>query len=127
MSDQSDGAATERRAILATAADYIESWLDGDSERMSGCLHPQLVKREVERGGSAPGGDLDTETRDSMVAATAQGYGRRYDRPYETTILDVSGDMASVRVVSTPYVDHLQMARVADRWLIVNALWQRRP
>lgn len=30
-------------AIAQAAIDYIESWLEGDAERMRRCLHPKLV------------------------------------------------------------------------------------
>jgi hypothetical protein len=54
---------TERAAILAPALDYIESWLDVDPDRMARCLHPDLVKREVEYDGLGRTPRLDTMTR----------------------------------------------------------------
>jgi hypothetical protein len=119
-----DGAA--RQAILAAAADYIEAWLDGDAERMGRCLHPDLVKREVEQDAAA-GPRVDTMSRDDMVAATAAGYGRRYERPYTADVLDAFGDIATVRVLSSVYMDYLHIARFGDQWQLVNVLWQRRP
>jgi hypothetical protein len=118
---------TERAAILAPALDYIESWLDGDPDRMARCLHPDLVKREVEYDGADGTPRLDTMSRADMVAATAQGYGRRYERPYQATVLDAFGDIATVRVFSSVYMDYLHVARFGDRWQLVNVLWQRRP
>ncbi len=117
--------AADRERILAAARDYIESWLDGDAERMGRCLHPQLVKRSVEQAD----GELTLEdlTRNDMVSATREGRGTRYERPYEATILDAFGDIATVRVFSSVYMDYLHIARWGERWLIVNALWQRRP
>ncbi len=119
--------AADREAILAAAADYIESWLDGDPERMGRCLHPDLVKRsvEVDEAGAAP--RVETMGRDDMVAATAEGRGRGYERPYEVTILDAFGDLATVRVFSSVYMDYLHVARFGDRWQLLNVLWQRRP
>jgi hypothetical protein len=117
----------DREAILAAAADYIESWLDGDAERMGRCLHPELVKREVVYEDADAGPRLETMSRDEMVAATAKGYGKRYERPYELTLLDAFGDIATVRVFSSVYMDYLHVARLDDRWLLVNVLWKRRP
>jgi hypothetical protein len=112
--------------IVAAARDYIESWLDGDAERMAGCLHPELVKREVEVDGTGPP-RVDTMSRDDMVAATEKGYGRRYERPYEIDVLDTFEDIATVRVLSSVYVDYLHVARFGNRWQLVNVLWKRRP
>jgi hypothetical protein len=116
----------QRAAILATAVDYIESWLDGDAERMAHCLHRELVKRSVayDADGSCR---LVTVSQADMVSATAQGYGRRYERPYDATVLDAFGDIATVRVFSSVYMDYLHVARIDGRWQLVNVLWQRRP
>ncbi len=115
----------DREAILAAAADYIEAWLDGDAERMAGCLHPQLVKRSP-ADGPRRAGEIESMTREDMIAATAKGLGTRHRRPWRAAVLDVHRDIAAVRVRSVPYVDYLQLVRTADRWLIVNVLWQRR-
>jgi hypothetical protein len=127
MTDEAEISAADREAILASAADYIESWLDGDAERMGRCLHPDLAKREVERDEESGAWTIGNMTREDMVAATAKGYGKRYERPYDTTILDAFGDIATVRLLSSVYMDYLHVARVDDRWLLVNVLWQRRP
>lgn len=116
----------DRAAIVESARDYIESWLDGDPARMARCLHPELAKRSVEQPGSS---DCTVEnlTRDVMVAATGEGRGTRYERPYEITLLDAYGDIATVRVFSSVYMDYLHVCRCGDRWLLLNVLWQRRP
>ena len=62
-----------------------------------------------------------------MIEATAGGYGRKYERPYDISIMDAFGDIAAVRVLSSVYVDYLHVARVADGWQLLNVLWQRRP
>lgn len=116
----------DRERILGAARDYIESWLDGDPQRMGRCLHPELAKRSVEPDGVG-GCSVEHLTRDEMVAATAEGRGIRYERPYEATILDAFGDIATVRVYSSVYMDYLHIARCGDEWRILNALWQRRP
>jgi hypothetical protein len=127
LTNEAEVDAADREAILAAAADYIESWLDGDQERLGHCLHPELVKRAVEYDDQERGPWIETLTRDDMVAAAGQGHGRRYERPYDATILDAFGDIATVRVFSSAYMDYLHVARFGDRWQLVNVLWQRRP
>lgn len=83
----------DREKILGSARDYIESWLDGDAERMGRCLHPALAKREsIEADPSA-----ETMTRDQMIQATSEGHGRKYERPYGTPV--------SVRFAALPMPD----------------------
>jgi len=89
---------------------------------MARCLHPDLVKREsLEADPTA-----DTMTRDQMIQATAAGSGRKLERPYQVAILDAYGDIAAVSVLSSAYMDYLQVARSGDDWLLLNVLWQRR-
>ena len=116
----------DRGAIIRAATDYIESWLDGDKERMRRCLHPQLAKRSVGIGLAGDDWPLDTIGAAEMVEATGEGRGKRYQRGHEITILDTYGEIATVKVASVPYVDYLHVARFGDAWLIVNVLWQRR-
>jgi hypothetical protein len=117
----------DRDLILEAARDYIESWLEGDAERMGGCLHPELAKRAVDLDPDTGLPTVETITREDMVTATTAGYGTRYDKPYELSILDVFEDIATVRVFSSVYMDYLHVARFGDRWLLLNVLWQRRP
>jgi len=117
----------DREAILEPARDYIESWLDGDPDRMGRCLHPDLVKRSVGVDSDSGEARVKTLSREQMVELTAAGEGTGDDRPYEIDILDVFGDLATVRLLSSSYLDYLHIARVGDRWQIVNVLWQNRP
>src|SRR5512142_1216664 len=117
----------DREKILASARDYIESWLDGDAARMARCLHPQLAKREVNVHPETGAWEVETLSRDQMIRFTEAGHGRKYERPYEISILDAFGDVATVRVLSAAYMDHVQLARFGSEWLILNVLWQRRP
>jgi Putative lumazine-binding len=119
-------AARDREAILRVATDYIESWFEADSERMRRSLHPQLVKRSLDRGGHAGDPKLDTIGAEDMVRATGVGSGTKYPRGHDVTILDLYDDLATVKVTSVPYVDYLHVARFGESWLIVNVLWKRR-
>ena len=127
ISDEAPISDADRAAIAATAADYIEAWIDGDPGRMARCLHPQLAKRAVERDPATGEWLVDEIGRDGMVEATAEGRGTRYARPYQTVLLDAYGDIATVAVFSSAYMDYLHVARFGGEWLILNALWQRRP
>ena len=117
-------------AITAVARDYIEAWLDGDGGRMRRCLHPELVKRTIVRD---PGSDdwrlgrpADAEI---MVQWTREGEGRTAiprERAFEIVVEDAFRHIASVKVLSYPYMDYLHVAKLGERWLIVNVLWELR-
>lgn len=116
--------------IHEAALDYMQSWYDGDAERMARCLHPELVKRAVLRDQDTGAERFHHLDQRQMVAKTRQGGGSADvpadQRYYTVTVLDIYGDIASARADSYEYVDYLQLARSADRWLIVNILWAPR-
>ena len=117
-------------AINAVARDYVEGWFDGDEARIRRCLHPELVKRTIYRdpatGDWRLGRPADAEM---MVGWTRAGEGRTAvaeERAFEITIENVFRHVASVRVLSSPYMDLLHIAKIGDRWLIANVLWEVR-
>ena len=116
----------DREKILASARDYIESWLDGDGERMRSALSPSLAKRGLDYGpDGTPTGlhDLDAEY---MVASAARGPRPQFGRTCTITILDVADNIASVKVASDPFIDYLHVAKLDRQWSIVNALYENR-
>jgi len=117
-------------AISAVARDYVEGWFDGDEARMGRCLHPELVKRTIYRDPVTAdwrlGRSADAEM---MVGWTRVGEGRTAvaeERSFEIVIDRVFRHVASVSVLSSPYMDLLHIAKIGDRWLIVNVLWEVR-
>ena len=116
----------DRQRIVASATDYIESWIAGDGDRMARCMHPELVKRSVKQGQQTGGCEVETLRRAEMVDETAAGEGAVDVGPYEVSVMDAYGDGAAVRVLSAAYMDYLQMVRCGEAWLILNVLWQPR-
>jgi hypothetical protein len=111
--------------IRSAVADYVLSYIDGDGERMASCLHPALRKRTVADPASGEL-DLDEAPFDEMTGAVV-AIPKSISRRFGTQVLAVTGSLASASVLSEPFLDLLHLARFDDRWLIVNALWERRP
>jgi hypothetical protein len=109
-------------AVVAAVLDYFEGWFDGDAARMERALHPDLAKRALE----ADGRSLNETTTAWMVDATGRGVGRDQDpgdRQIDVTVEDMHADIASATVRSAVYREYVHLARTADGWKIVNALW----
>lgn len=113
-------------AIRQAALDYMQGWYEGDAERMRRSLHPELAKRAILRDIQSGEQRFYSLSCEQMVEKTRQGGGtdtpsdKRY---YDVSVLDVYGDIASVRANSYDYVDYLHLARSEGRWVIVNVLW----
>lgn len=130
MSLAADFAPTKEdiQRITETSHDYVEGWYTGDVERMRGALHPDLAKRTLAH-------DLQTNTwsltrrvnAEMMVTFTEDGGGSEVGEQglkYEIYILDIFRHIASVKVLSYEYMDYLHLAKINDRWQIINVLWE---
>jgi hypothetical protein len=115
---------TERAAIERTVLDYFEGWFGGDPVRMERALHPELVKRSLQRDA------LRTISAESMIEATARGEGKNEspaDLRIEIEVEDILGELANVTVRSAVYTEYLHLARTSTGWKIVNDVWQPTP
>jgi len=111
----------DEQAITNAALDYIEGWYTADSRRMERALSPHLAKRRI-----VSADEIWHVEKPQMVEITGEGRGRLDDPEVgrkEVEILDVTGPMASVRILSEAVVDYLHFARVDGEWRIVNVLW----
>jgi hypothetical protein len=120
------GRESDESAIRDVARGYLESWLDGDAERMREALHPMLAKRGLDyAANSVPTAVHHLETN-NMIESAARGPRRQFGRTCEITILDLADNVASVKVVSEPFIDYLHLVKLDGRWSILNALYESR-
>ncbi len=112
--------ADEQDDIALTVFDYINGWYNGDAVQMERALHPDLAKRT-----------LHTDDRDHthlehmgamrLVQLARAGVGTTTpveDRVKEVVILDVQDDIASVKAITSNFIDFLHLARIDDRWAL---------
>lgn len=113
-------------AIREAALDYLQGWYEGDVERIRRSLHPELAKRRILRDPHTGEEQVRHVSQQLLIDLTQQGGGsdvpvdKRY---YDVSILDVSGEIASVRAESYEYVDYLHLALSRGKWMIVNVLY----
>ena len=113
-------------AIRQAAMDYVQGWYEGDVERVRRSLHPELAKRRILRDPETGEERFRHVTQQLLVDLTRQGGGSEVpvaQRYYDVAILDVTGEIASVRAESYEYVDYLHLALSEGRWVIVNVLY----
>ncbi len=118
---------SDSAAIIATALNYLEGWFDGSAVRMTEAVHPEMAKRQVVEGRN--GNDIRNMSAMTLVNYTGRPTprGELPDARDRVLILDIFQNFATVRTDFPDWVDHLQMARVAEgKWRIVNVLWEVR-
>jgi len=116
----------DRIAIEKAALDYIEGWFEGDAERMERALHADLAKRTFQIDPATGQPELQNLNKTSMVDYTRKGGGKAVPaerRGIKVAVLDQFRDIATARVESVSFIDYLQLAKVGERWQIVNVLW----
>lgn len=115
------------QAIEATAHDYMDGQLEGDVVRVTRALHPDLAKRNVVANPNETLG-LGRMSSDELIRYTREGALKtpRDQWQRSITVLAVDEDIATVRLESPWFIDHLQLGRFDGRWVIVNALWHRK-
>jgi len=120
--------AADSSAIRQAALDYIEGWYAGDGDRMTRALHPELVKRIVNRdtlGNVWIRGQGATE----LIRGTRAGGGTQTPaarRRTDVRILDIFQSAASARIDAGGWIDYLQLVRWRGQWVILNVLWEVR-
>ena len=122
--------AADSAAIRATAFDYVEGWYEGNAERMTRALHPELVKRIVVRDTTTGKTMVQGMGASVLVNSTRHGYGKETPKERqqkEVTILDIFGNAASAKAVMADWIDYMQLGKADGRWVIVNVLWERKP
>jgi hypothetical protein len=119
----------DREAVMRTCLDYVDGWYTADPERMARALHPELVKRTLMRDPDQGWMLGRISTYERMVELTRSGGGCRVSpaqRIYDITIRAGFRHIACVTALSPEYMDYIQLAKLGDRWLIVNVLWELR-
>ncbi len=114
----------EREAILQVAQYYVEGYYEGKAEQMNQVLHPELAKRGLI---PLPGNGklvLDLISRQGMMDAARAGIGKlpKGRQKLQVKVLDISRNIASVKIISTRFVDYLQLGKLNGGWRIINIL-----
>ena len=121
--------ATEQDAIKRTALNYAEGWYEGDADKMESALSTDLAKRIVRTN---PQGQsmVSQMTALALVQGTRGGFGKqtaKADQQKDVTILDVTGNAATVKLEMHDWVDYMHIGKVNGKWVIINVLWEMKP
>jgi putative lumazine-binding protein len=113
----------ESTAVRATVADYIESYYAGDAARMEKSLHPHYLKHVI----STSDGELRmTEKTGLQMVQDVRSQGAadlpKSEQTEQITVLDVSKDMASAKLVTSHWVDYMTLAKWNGEWKIVSVV-----
>jgi hypothetical protein len=89
---------------------------------------PHLFNRSGVSASSADIASIEATARDIPPwLERVRGRGPIHiSRDCDVRVLDVFRNIATVLVLSKPFMDYLHIARFGERWLIVNVLYEER-
>lgn len=129
---QAEVAASPDAAAVARAArDYIEGFYEGDSAKIVRSVSPTVVKYGyyIPKGDSVYHGEAMTfaEMLDYVGKVKARGRPVPASAPRQVSLFEVLDQTAAAKVVAWWGTDYLHLARIDDRWMITQVVWQSPP
>jgi hypothetical protein len=109
-------------AVRATVTDYIESYYTGDASRMERALHPHYLKHSIPQ---SDGRLRMSETSGrQMVRQIRTGPARlpAWEKREDITVLDIAGDIASAKLVTSHWTDYITLSKWNGQWKIVSVV-----
>jgi len=112
---------SDETAIRSTVTDYIEGYYTADAARMERSLHPHYLKHTISGGD----GKLKMTERTGLQMVQDVRGGEvtpLLDRKEEIRVLDITGDVASAKLVTAHWVDYLTLSKWNGEWKIVSVV-----
>jgi hypothetical protein len=107
-------------AVRATVKDYIEGYYSGDAPRMEKTLHPHYLKHVLH--GNIP----MREKTASQIMQDVRSEGApdlpQAERTQQISVLDVSGNIASTKLVTPHWVDYITLSKSDGQWKILSVV-----
>ena len=114
---------SDELAIRAVVTDYIEGYYTGDASRMEKSLHPHYLKHTIS---DSQGKVRMTETTGLQILQDVRTAGPANvpasERKEEITVLDLAGDIASAKLVTSHWTDYLTLSKWNGEWKIVSVV-----
>lgn len=102
---------------------WAAAWLDGNTEAMFACLHPDLARHIL--GLESPSSQ-EALHRIVGVQALLGKASRNRHAETEVRVFDVQGHSGSARVDLGPWTAYIHLAAHHEGWAIANVLWEWR-
>jgi hypothetical protein len=115
------------KEIKQTVLNYIEAWYRGEPERGEKSLHQELAKRIVRVDPETGKNHLEMMSASRLAERWRSGDGKKTPEEHQLkdiTILDIYGNMASVKLETGAWVDYMHLAKFNNEWVIINILWE---
>lgn len=118
----------DRKGVENAVLDYVEGVYLADPARIEQSVSPQLTKLGYWRQDSSTDYEESPMTYQQLydLAARWNASGRidPDTAPKEIVVFDVLDKTAVAKLTAAWGVDYFQLAKVDDKWMIINVIWQ---
>ena len=113
-------ASDDSSSVRATVRNYIEAYYTGDAGRMQHTLHSHYLKHVIH-------GDIPVREKTGLQmleAVRSQGPADLppADRTEQISVLDISGAIASAKLVTPHWVDYITLSKSDGQWKILSVV-----
>ncbi|HET8824620.1 MAG TPA: nuclear transport factor 2 family protein [Terriglobales bacterium] len=120
LSTQAQSKTTDSAAIQATVTNYIEGYYAGDAARMQATLHPHYLKHMIH--GNIPMREWNGQQMVESVRSNGPADMPASEKTEQVSVMDISGDMASAKLVTPHWTDYMTLAKVNGSWKILSVV-----
>ena len=118
---QDNRTSSESSAVSATVRNYIEAYYTGDALRMKQTLHPHYLKHMIH--GDIPMREKTAAQMEREIRANNGPSGQpQAEKTEQISVLDITGDIASAKLVTPHWVDYLTLSKLDGQWKILSVV-----
>lgn len=117
---QDNRTSNDTSAVRTTVTNYIEGYFTGDVPRMERTLHPHYLKHVIH--GVVPMREMTAPEMMRNVRREGAPDMPAASKTEQVTVLDVAGDMASVKLVTPGWTDYMTLSKVKGEWKILSVV-----
>jgi putative lumazine-binding protein len=120
LAQQNSSSTNDPTLVSATVRNYIEAYYTGDAARMEQTLHPHYLKHVIH-------GDIPMREKTAVQMLSGmheEGVPNltRAQRTEQITVLDISGEIASAKLVTPGWTDYLTLSKSEGNWKILSVV-----
>jgi len=117
---QENKVSSEESAVRATVRDYIEAYYTGDAGRMEQTLDSHYLKHMIH--GTIPMREKNASQMVAEVRSNGPADFPQAEKTEQISVLDVSGDIASAKLVTPHWVDYMTLSKSDGAWKILSVV-----
>ena len=115
----------ESTAVHAAAQNYMYAYYTADTALMQRVLHPDFHKRTLRAVSGHT--EITEDTALSLLQGVRSGSGLTFPsdkRVQRIQVLDIYKDAASVKVVTSRWIDYMHLTKVNGEWRVLDVVLQ---